>query len=66
MGFWSFMAHRGVAIVLAILTFILGWMAIMGTAMKPLLAGSTILNVVLWVLAIGCGIASAYFFKTQH
>ena len=61
MGFMSFMGHRALAIVLAIITFIL----FMAAAMAPL-SGSGTVTVMLWILTIGFGIASAYFFKTQH
>ena len=55
------MGHRGLAIVLAIVTFILGFVAWMS-----LLGGSGAVTFILWILTIVSGIASAYFFKTQH
>ncbi|MBN2566777.1 hypothetical protein JXB02_01670 [Candidatus Woesearchaeota archaeon] len=61
MTFWSFMGHRALAIVLAIITFILGFAALMSP-----LGGSGTVTIILWILTIGFGIASAYFFKTQH
>ena len=55
------MGQRESAIIFAIASFILGFSAILSP-----LGDSGVVTIILWILTIGFGIASAYFLKTQH
>jgi hypothetical protein len=65
MGFTSFMGHRISALVLAFIT-ILFFLAAGYYSPNSLIAPTPIKVWAFYIFAIISGIASAYFFKTQH